>query len=1460
MQLDERAYNFIQKAKAAGYTKDQVADYLQKKGYEFTYTPSQADESTSNKQEDSSPGLVEGTVKQAANAFAFGQGSRLAGLANTSIVRALSALTPYGAYQLYKSDKPLDFSDFSEAYKEGKEQFEKEQQSFSEKHPVANTIGEVAGTLGGIAVPAGAAGKVVQGGVAATRLGRAGKAGQLAARIAGEATAFGTYEGIREGFGEGRADAMAALAGAGKGAALGGALGILGGAVEAAEPTLVNKAIELGMSPTKSKILVKALGIGAEGTTLGALPPIFEGELPTAKDVAGGLAFAAGGRAVSEGISSGLGAARKWLTEPSAREIQIQKGKGLLEDLNIKKENLQRIEAKEQTARNELKTLETSLNKKRGGTLAGRPIEEIQADLDKYTREQRLAGQADKELAELEPHLNKAETEVNSFMAENGWDILPKYDSKEDTSRYLKFKKGKKEITVRISAHEPSAIEGNLQYDLRKAEIDNLKSIGQSIVDNKKIEKLSSDLEKARERATSSEAKLKEFVGEDSELLRDIVGDSEVIGRITPTETQIAQYMKRDKTLTREKAIDLLKYNNTVAAIKKKQGTKTFRQKARDFVEKIRTEFNLVRPIEKIEEDWSRVSGKKIDFDKRASVSLYKLANEGEWNALSQPVVKKLQEALKTSPKAMEKYGRYAQAKKDIQLKRSHGEQPSKENLDIVELYKNDKEVLDIDNSVKELNQTILKNLYDTGRIDKATYKKWKANEDYVPSKAVLDTIENDPLISRELSDFTRKYEGTGIAYENAFISSLVQGKSLYRFSELNKAKQKFITMAKDIGEARLVKPNVDYTGGKVKFDTKNQIVVWSGGKPQVWEVPEKVARFFNPEKAEPAGAMLKTLGAFMRLYKGGTTATSLGFSYSNIVRDVQSAVMGSKYGGYIGASTIKDSMKELYENTPLAQFFRKEQGGKTLLMTEQLPGLAKDSIKEAQETLSAIEKSFPDGSQRNLLARMFTQTVPEYAKRLGRVSSKSFNKTLEGLSYAGQLGEETTRFSVFKSVLEAKAENKAQLDLWFREPNKIPKNVLAEAGNEAREVTLNFNKKMAPWVEKANRYFLPYFKPSILGSMRGFEVLSNPEIAPRAWRYIINLGVLQGLINGRIGSKEELEKYEAVNNDITGKTFVLQGKDGKIYSLPLSQEFGPLTKIFSLATEKIYRTFSKQAREDIGREALSAAKQETENLIPVAGYLTNPSNLTIQPFKLPIELKINKDLYSGTPIEPEYLKELPPSMRYNQNTSRTLVKMAEFASKLGVEISPMQMQHIVKGTVSSTGKEALALSDTVLATMLSTDLRPSQEMENNPLIRRFVADLYAPYNQYSIDARKIIEDNKQGFSALEKGKIDPKTVRGNKYKEQYYVYSSIKGMADDLNKLYRDRKQLLESLRMRGEHNRINYEQGKLTKEKMLYENDKAMKQAEGALTLYKDYQRRLELAIIAQYKKAKKQYRTNK
>ena len=1474
MQLDDYALSVVNDAIEQGYNNNEIIEALKQSGYDVPDNIL----STSEPIKQKSPGVVKGMGETAANAFAMGQGSRLAGLANTGIgkiaTRVFNPIQALVSGEMFRplTQEELDPRNFKAQYEQGKQAAEQELETFKEEHPAAATIADVGGTIGSIAVGGGLARGGVSAAMGVNRMARAtkalGKAGTLAARALGEGVTFGTYEGVRSGFGDGRSDVREAGKGFIRGGALGVGLGVVGGAMGAVEPTLVAKAQQLGANPMTSKLLAASLGSTAEGATLGGLPAVLEDRAPTQDEFKQGVLFALGARGAAKGLSAAGSGVRKFVNEPTSMQIQeakeraaeiksaeskVKRAEGRL--MGIERERAA-IKREEKEAREYIS--EISNENSRKGLM---PAKDIEKELYPLVQKGDAAlNSSELELkqglnARLQEHIDKAENAITDLAKRYGWKPERRVPRSEGRSRYLYFTKNGVRKEIRISAHDTDKTNLGF-YNLRNSDRKNLIEIERYL--NRGGKPTLKEISKTADWYAGELAKA------DTELETVISGKTtkEIKPeQITPTTKEIDAYMKShasNPNITREKAaVAITQAKKSILLRGAKEELLPLRERflraSKNIASKVIRQFNVSRPLEESIIKAEKATGSKIKHVDNPVTTVEKLNTGGEQEELLQPLTDTVYGVEKKYPGSLEGARAYLDAAKRIQFAKAAGRVPEKQLTDIVNLYKDDAPVQQIVEKVRDLNARSLDRIYESGRLDTQKYNELKKNDAYVPSWLEKYDEAGEQIVANNKERYLKEYTGSGELYQNPVITSMQQAKQIDSFAELQKAKKQYIAIAKNTGDAVKIPSKTEYKGGEVKFNKKNQIVVWEEGQPQVWNVPEDVATFFNPKPFREEGPVLKTLKTFQNMFKGGTTAASLGFSYSNIFRDVQPAAMASKYGAYVDVPMMRESAHELMTGAPITKALFKEYGGKTLLKQEQITMLNKDSVKDVENLMKASSSAFKEGTPQNILANAFNTALPKYAKKAANMATKSGKKALEAMTYAGNLGEETTRLSVFKSVLKGRAKNEAQYQLWIKNPNSIPKDVLAEAGYEAREVTLNFTRKMAPWVEFSNKYLLPYFKPSILGAMRGFEALTNPEISQRAWRAIINLGVLQGLINSKLGSKEELEKYEAVNNDMAAKNFVITGKYGRVYLLPLSQEFGPLSKLFGLATESIarYAKGNKQ-RSDMWREAGAASLEELQNLVPAAGYIATPSNWVFtQPLKVGVEEAMGKDLYSGTPIEPEYLKQLPRSLRYSASTSRTMIELAKLASKFGVEISPLRMQHIVKGSLSSTGKEWLSLSDYALSTLVGADLRPKQDIENNPLIRRFVANIYAPYSQTSLDARKIIEENQEGYNAIKKGLVTQGDANYNRYLKQANKYASIKGAADELNKVYSNRKKVLQALQEDGVKNRLEYQQGKITKDELLRKNDKAISKHQATLEMLKEQQRMLENIIIEDSRK---------
>ena len=161
----------------------------------------------------------------------------------------------------------------------------------------------------------------------------------------------------------------------------------------------------------------------------------------------------------------------------------------------------------------------------------------------------------------------------------------------------------------------------------------------------------------------------------------------------------------------------------------------------------------------------------------------------------------------------------------------------------------------------------------------------------------------------------------------------------------------------------------------------------------------------------------------------------------------------------------------------------------------------------------------------------------------------------------------------------------------------------------------------MNPIVEAANRYFIPYFKPAILGGKRMWEVFTNPEIAPKAWNLVANMGALQAAYKtGKLTDKEK-DQLDQFNNEMSANNFQYTDSNGNLRTIPLNQELAPAIKLFALAIEKAEK---KGEAKDVYREAKEALKQGALNALFSSSL--QGGDTTPQIVKPVAEVMLNKD------------------------------------------------------------------------------------------------------------------------------------------------------------------------------------------------------------------------------------------
>lgn len=900
---------------------------------------------------------------------------------------------------------------------------------------------------------------------------------------------------------------------------------------------------------------------------------------------------------------------------------------------------------------------------------------------------------------------------------------------------------------------------------------------------------------------------------------------------ITATPEEIAAYKKKHNVPSdayAKRIIEETKYRQAQAEAAAPEPKKeTFKSGVKGFVRSVQRFLDVLEPIEYEQKLADKVRGTKTGIADSAANTLEELKTGGVAQVRASETYQKLKALGKADKDLPMNADKYMQAAKRVEMA-DKAQAAGKPLSDIApEVLAQDREIIksaspqikEYANAVYEYNQDALDNLYKSGRIGDEMYQSLKANKAYVPSRAELDKlVEGEPIIRADVENSLKKYKGKGDLYENATLSSIEQGTRIDNFAALQKAKREYIRDAQITGNA--TKADVKVEAGKYpQYNSKNQIVVWEKGTPQVWNVPESVAKIFNPKAIKEENVITKATRRAMQAFKGFTTGITIGFAGKNVARDVLGS-KASKYGEQITPADIAESAEFLLGNKAYQSEAVKEVqraiGFKGTRVASQIKDRdAADILDKAQLLNKGLADAAPAQSAKGKLFSALAYALQKGGKAISDTASKGWKGYLEAASFLGERSEMVTRLTVWKSVLKGNAKNAAQLKAWIENPNSIPREVRAEARREAREVSLNFTREMNPIVEAANRYFIPYFKPAILGGKRMWEVFTNPEIAPKAWNLVANMGALQAAYKtGKLTDKEK-DQLDQFNNEMSANNFQYTDSDGKLRTIPLNQELAPAIKLFALAIEKAEK---KGEAKDVYREAKEALKQGTLNALFSSSL--QGGDTTPQIVKPIAEVMLNKDFYTKTDIETPYMKKMDRAERYTQGTPKVFRNLAKV-----VPLSPVQLHHLWKGYTSSAGKEAVFYGEkaySALKDFVGKDVDTSIQVssKNDPIMRAFMPNLDTPYNQWAIDANDILDRAKQQYNFVKRIPSDFNELSDSKkqqYKKGYAIYQSTKSLRQSLDEIKKNRYAIFERSEREGKRIEKALQAGTITKKSAL-------------------------------------------
>lgn len=1376
MKLDEKAYSFIKQAKQAGASIDEVSAFLKQKGYEFemgekveqeTQQPQQTQEPST---EYSGPNYVTGATRETLGGLTLGATPYIAGVTNIP-----------ANYLAGRFKNPI------ELFKEGTREYKAEQEKFGEAYPTTATAANIVGSIPTYVVGAGEVSAALKG---TKVLANAPKVVKTLTTSVGAMQPIAVQKGIEESLQEDSTiGSIAKATGVGELEAL--AFGLTFGALNPLESKVLATASKMtGQTKPFTQWLAKQAAktpfIATEGAAIGTIPALTQGRMPTTEEIISGTVATGALRGVGEVASVALPAARRFLTEPTAQR------KAELRAEYEKAQSVKDIDTQIKQGEKRLKEIQQEIKSSKGKEI---PMGEI--DVDKLF--QIVPQEKRKELMSEFIQLPSSEEEsriISEFREVRG-KIRDKQGRLLGTKEF--FEKADKETYNR--AKELS--DRHNEIWLSKAK-NFLKEKG-FYKDNTALEK---EAEKIR-------AKNKEL-----SLAKEQNIEKPTIEIKEATTEEVKAYLKDHPTTNEATAKKIISDAKTRASVAEKKPAaqlglwEKVRRTTTSGIERVQRFFDELEPLRKTTREREIATGQKTPEHLKSEFTLEERNTGGQADVRIQEVKNVLEPMLKADKDLQRNADAYMQAKKRIDF--GKGSALDEEIVSNVQ-----PEVRKYAEEIYKYNQESLDLLKESGRIDEEFYQQLKQKPDYVPSQAEnLESIISDEPTIGSIENVVKKFGGEAPFYNETTVASLNQGKRIENFKLMQDAKKQYLRDALDLGRAKKVKTITPEKGKGIPYNKENQIVVWKDGNAEVYEVPEEIAKIFNPKPIGDENVLLTAVRRGQQAFKGLTTGLSVGFAAKNVVRDITGA-KASKYGKELTPDAVAEASQIILSpNALLREDVKEVQRAIGMRGTRTSSQIKDRDVADVLDSFSnldnSLEKAFPEKSGGNKLMQGIALAFQKAGKSLSKMAGKGWQKYLEGASYLGDRSEMVTRYAVWKSALKANAKNEAQLAEWLANPKTIPPEIRAEARKEAREVSLNFTRKMSPMIEFTNRYVIPYFKPAILGGKRMWEVFTNPEIAPQAWNIVANLGALQAAFKTGKMTDEEKAKYSQLNKEMESQNFSYMS-DGKLRTVPLNQELAPIVKGLALMQEKIYRTYKGEDREDLMKEALTALKDGALNA-SLIGSTISKGNAIPQVAKPIVEVGINRDVYTGTDIESKAMRTRPKEERYTESTPEVFKKLGRVVPGL----SPVQLHHLWKGYGSSAGKEGVfifeELSD-ALKPMVTGEVSVSTKNLNksNPFVRAFVPNLDTPYNQWAIDANEIIERVKQSHYTMDnktkRSKLTPERLKD--YRLDDKIYNKITPYQQTLTQIRQGRNRVMEqAVKMQDKLNKDIQDGNKTTKE----------------------------------------------
>lgn len=539
-------------------------------------------------------------------------------------------------------------------------------------------------------------------------------------------------------------------------------------------------------------------------------------------------------------------------------------------------------------------------------------------------------------------------------------------------------------------------------------------------------------------------------------------------------------------------------------------------------------------------------------------------------------------------------------------------------------------------------------------------------------------------------------------------------------------------------GKAELIKGGRSDIPYKTLYDqrSQHQVQVFVGGNRYVMTVngnprlAQAVNGLTNPDvKDDLAYVVARNLKTFMA---GAFTSKNVAFSFANLIRDTPYA------NNSVFVTENFRYFKDFSGNQRRALFGLRSLGRN---LYKYRRGEIDISDKE-----QAIFKEFMDNG--GATGYTFVETQKEYAKDLankleklsdgniGKLSPKELVSTVfECFEFMGNVAELVNRYAAYKTSRE--------------HGRSIDRSI-----NDAKEVSVNFNKKgagkktksdkwyinTAAWISEYGRDWVLFFNAAVQSMYKEYSMMRNHPIKGIGSRIapLIFMGSSVSLLNnlfmpmlfaylGWDSDDDDRDYFDSLSDHERQNNICIRLTHGRWLKIPLSPELANYFKIGDIIARQLSGKREVEAMDVVktGIDMVSPLNINWEydswkfalNLLPtvVQPIAQNASNVNFMGNPI-YKTSMNK----ANDYDPEYTKVY-------RSTSTTMVELSRALNSLtggddvkrGTSFNPATWQNILSGYTGGFGTVALGVSDLVLD-MLSGE-NGDMPVSRYPLLSRFL-------------------------------------------------------------------------------------------------------------------------------------------